>query len=351
MALIVALAAFVVFLLGRVLLLAFAGILIAVALAAGARSVSRRTGLPHALGVLATAGMCALLLYLTARFLAPSIAQQATEVWLQLPETGARIGAALKLDGWIQEAIGNLWRRLANIDASAASRAAGGLFAAASTTLGAIAEIFFVLLVAVYLAIDPSPYRRGFLALIPSRARPALRETLDVSGAVLQRWLLGALVAMTLIGIASFTGLRLLGIPLPLALALIAALLAFVPNVGPVLALVPALVVALGQSPTAALWVLALYLSIQTVESYFLTPMVQERAVSLPPALILLAQLVTGLAYGALGLLLATPLAAVALVVARRHLVHPAEDEVPVSLPAPAAAERRASRPRAAAGP
>jgi predicted PurR-regulated permease PerM len=351
-AVIFAAAVFVAFMLGRVLLLAFAAILVAIALAAGARGLGR-LGLPRGPGVLATAAIAALLLYLITRFLAPSIADQAAELWEQLPETGARIGAALGLDGWLQAAFGRLWARLgarlAELDAGAASRAAGGLFAAASTTFGAVVETLIVLLMAIHLAMDPEPYRRGALALLPARAGPALRATLDASAVVLRRWLLGALVAMTFIGLTSFTGLLLLGIPLALALALIAALLAFVPNVGPVLALVPALVVALGQSPTAALWVLALYLSIQTVESYLLTPMVQERAVFLPPALTLLAQLVMGLAYGALGLLLATPLAAVALVIARRHLVDGVV-EAKLSSPEVGEPERRAPRPRAAAG-
>jgi predicted PurR-regulated permease PerM len=116
------------------------------------------------------------------------------------------------------------------------------------------------------------------------------------------------------IGVLTALGLWLLGVELALTLGLLAALLTFIPNLGPVLALVPAVLLALMHSPTRALYVTLLYLAIQTVESYVLTPLVQRRTVSLSPALTITAQVALGVLLGGLGLVLATPLTILLLV-------------------------------------
>lgn len=105
----------------------------------------------------------------------------------------------------------------------------------------------------------------------------------------------------------------MLGIPLILSLALLAALLDFIPNIGPVVSAIPAMLIAFTNSPMLAVEVGALYLAVQIVESYVLSPLVQKRAVSLPPALTLLAQVFIGSLFGPLGLILATPLTVVLL--------------------------------------
>ena len=115
--------------------------------------------------------------------------------------------------------------------------------------------------------------------------------------------------------------LSLLGIPLALTLALLAAALDFIPNIGPLASAVPALLLALLQGPTTALWVMLLYVIVQVVESYILAPLVQRRAVSLPPALLLGAQVLLPMLFGFPGLLLATPVTVLLLVVVRNLYV------------------------------
>lgn len=126
---------------------------------------------------------------------------------------------------------------------------------------------------------------------------------------------------MAIIGACTAVGLWALGVPLALTLALLAAALTFVPNFGPILAAVPAVLLGLLESPTKALYVVLLYVGVQTVESYVLTPLIQKRTVSAPPALTILAQVLLGVLVGGLGVVLATPLTAVALVLARELYV------------------------------
>jgi predicted PurR-regulated permease PerM len=119
---------------------------------------------------------------------------------------------------------------------------------------------------------------------------------------------------MILVTVVTASGLALLGIPLALTLGVIAGLLEFIPNVGPIVAAIPAVLIAFLSGPQTALYVMIFFLAIQQLESYILTPLVQRRAVSLEPALIITAQLAFATTVGALGMLLATPLAAGLLV-------------------------------------
>ncbi len=124
---------------------------------------------------------------------------------------------------------------------------------------------------------------------------------------------------MTVVGILTWAGLMILGIPLAFTLAVIAGLLSFVPNIGPILSALPAVLVGLSVSPIMAVYVIGVYVLVQTVESYLITPFIQQRAVAMPPALLLIVQLIMGVWVGVIGIFLATPLT-VALMVAVRML-------------------------------
>jgi predicted PurR-regulated permease PerM len=129
---------------------------------------------------------------------------------------------------------------------------------------------------------------------------------------------------MAAIGVLTWLGLVLLGIPLAPTLALLAALLTFIPNFGPAIAMVPPTLIALMEGPERAASVVALYFAVQTVESYVLTPLLQKKTTSLPPALTLVAQVVMASLAGGLGVVVATPLTAVALVTVRHLYVEDA---------------------------
>ena len=126
---------------------------------------------------------------------------------------------------------------------------------------------------------------------------------------------------MAAVGVLSYVGLLILGVPLALGLAVLTALLEFVPYIGPVLAAVPVILMALTESPATALYAVLLYVAIQLVESNVISPVVQQRAVFLPPALTILFQALMGVLFGLLGILLATPIAAASLVAVQRLYV------------------------------
>ena len=153
--------------------------------------------------------------------------------------------------------------------------------------------------------------------LIAPSGRARAEEVLDNAVGTLRGWLTAQLISMSVVGVLTWGGLWLLGIPLALVLGLIAALLAFIPNIGPVLAAVPALLLAVSQGWSTVFWVGTVYVGVQTLESYVITPLVQLEKVSLPPLLVIGFQMLFGVLFGILGLMLATPTAALTMSLTR----------------------------------
>ncbi len=137
-----------------------------------------------------------------------------------------------------------------------------------------------------------------------------MREVLGALGYTLRWWLVGRFLTMAVNGLFSGIGLWLLGIPLALGLGLLTALLNFVPNIGPILSMIPAVLLALAEGPDKALYVLVLYLVLQNLEGFVLEPLVQQCTVALPAAIVIGSQVLLGVLLGSLGVLLATPLIA-----------------------------------------
>lgn len=178
---------------------------------------------------------------------------------------------------------------------------------------GAVAAVLVMFVLALYMAVDPEKHVEGVVRLAPGSRRERIRDVLGDVHQALRWWLLGKMLAMAIVGALTSIGLAALGVPLAAALGVIAALLTFVPNFGPVISAVPALLLGFVQSPATAGYVALLYLAIQTVESYLITPLIQQRTVSLPPVLTISAQAGMGILFGAAGVLLASPIAAAAV--------------------------------------
>ena len=184
----------------------------------------------------------------------------------------------------------------------------------AGLTFHGLGGLIFAVVIGVFLAFEPELYRRGFLNLFPKARRKRMGEVLDELGFTLWWWLMGQLVTMATLGIFIGTGLALLNVPLAGTLGLIAAVLSFIPSLGMIIAVIPAIMLGLAISPTMGLWVALLYLGVQIVEANVITPLVQRRAIALPPAFVLGSELLMGLLLGGAGLAFATPLVAVVLV-------------------------------------
>lgn len=181
-----------------------------------------------------------------------------------------------------------------------------------STGFTAALEFLLVIVLTLMLLVNPQPYRQVFVRCFPSFYRQRVEEILTLCGEGLGNWTVGALIEMLFIAFLSGLGLLILRVPLALAHAVLAGLLNFIPNIGPTLSAVLPMAIAFLDAPWKAIAVLILYLVIQNIESYWLTPTVMAKQVSLLPAFTLVAQIFFASFFGALGLVMALPLAVVA---------------------------------------
>lgn len=180
-------------------------------------------------------------------------------------------------------------------------------------SLGAV-----VLIATIYSVLRPRPLVEGFVSLFPAGGRHATREVLYAMYDTVQRWFLGQLTSMLIIGVLWTIGLFIIGIPFALLLGIFSGLVSFVPYIGPTIAVIPPVLLALVQDPILAVWVVVVYLGIQTVESYMIQPIVMSRAVELHPAVVIFAILIMGTLFGLVGVLLAVPLTAALHVLLRK---------------------------------
>ena len=191
---------------------------------------------------------------------------------------------------------------------------ATGATSVALSIVGLFSAGLIVLFFGIYFAADPDTYVDIVARLSPLERRAAILEVMYETGNRLRRWLIGQGISMATIGTLTYIGLLILGVPIAFVLALFAGLAGFLPYLGPIIGAIPMVLVAGGESLNLALWVVGLYMIIQFLESYLLTPLIQARAVSMPPAVVILSQLVLGAVFRLLGLALATPLAAASTV-------------------------------------
>lgn len=188
---------------------------------------------------------------------------------------------------------------------------AGQLSGAALTGLNIVAGTVYLLFIALFGSFDPARYRTWALTLTPQTARDQVADRMRTASRALSWWVIGRISSMFIVTVLTYVGLLILGVNLAFLLAVLAGLLSFVPNFGSIAAAVIATIVALAQSPTLAFATIVLFLIVQTVESYGITPFIQQWAVHIPPAFLLALQIIFGILFGVLGVILAGPLAAI----------------------------------------
>ncbi len=303
----------------RVLLIVFAGLVFSVALNLAANWIAAKL---HCARWLALTLVVVLLLTAASAasfFLAPHVGDQLAQVAEQFPGFVQQTHKQLEQYRW-----GRFVLQHAPAGGDVAAKAKwllGQIAAAFYGLLGILANIVLIFFIGVYLAANPGLYKRGLVCLVPVPKRAAASRVLGDAGDALGRWLLAKLSLMCVVGVLTALGLWLLGLPLILSLALLAAALDFVPNIGPIASAVPAILLGLMQGPMHAVYVGLLYLGVQLLESYILAPLVQRKAVQLAPALLLSSQVLLAALLGLPGLLLATPITVVALVITREVYV------------------------------
>lgn len=197
-----------------------------------------------------------------------------------------------------------------------------------TSTFGGFGDIYVVVFIGLFIAVSPKTYIDGVVQLVPKPGQPETRNLIDSLGIQLRKWIKGKLLSMLVVFILTAIGLAILGVPLWLVLALLAGILSFIPNFGPILALLPAVLVGLLQSPQSALWICGLYILIQFIESNFITTIIQQKMVNIPPALIISAQMMLGAMTGSWGLVLSTPLTVVIIVLVKNLYIKKRDDEL-----------------------
>lgn len=188
------------------------------------------------------------------------------------------------------------------------------LFGLFSSTLAALGGSVLVLFVAIFVAVDAKQYHRGLMHLFPHDMRGRAGEVLSATAVMLRRWLLAQFIGMLVVGALTTGVLFLLGIRAPGALGIIAGIFEFIPIVGPILAAIPAVAMGFLDGPEKALGVTVAYIGIQQLEANLLYPILMKKGLEIPPVLTIATQGVMALAFGFIGLLMAVPLLAAAIV-------------------------------------
>lgn len=326
------------------LLLTFAGVLVAVLLLAGAKPLEARLGLSRTLSLLAVGLAFAVLLGLAGVLVGSEVTNQVAQLWDQLPRAIGAFEERFSVDiPPLSEAMpqgGEDESGRASgggfFDASVLRTLAGHAATAGTMIVNALSALIIAVVGGFFLASDPAMYRKGVVMLVPVEQQGRVADALLASGNALRLWLGAQLVSMAIVGTLAGLGTWAIGLPSPLALALFAGIVGFVPLLGAVAGAVPPLLLALAAGGDALLWTAVLFLAIQQLESNMILPLVEKRMVSMPPALMLFAVVAVGLLFGLPGVMLAAPLTVVSYVLVKQLYVRetlgqptevPGEDE------------------------
>ena len=307
----------------QLLLLAFAGVLVAVILRSITLFIERHTPLNGMFAYATTLFLIGAILAGLGYLLAPRVETQVSELMHSLPESIHRLEVPLNQSKTGHELL------VRGKQAVQTSHVGAHLPQIATAVSDGITDIIIVVVIGFFGALNPRWYEEGLLVLIPEPTRGRCRAIVSDLQRQLRWWLLGQLVPMVVLGVGSGIGLSLLHVHLAWTLGLVTGVAIFLPYAGTVLSGIPSVLMGLERSPQTAVWVLVLYTVLHVVEGYLLTPFVQRKAVRLPPVLTILTQYFFWNVAGILGLAMAAPLASAGIVLVKELYLHvPVEKEV-----------------------
>lgn len=306
------LAALVVFF-AQPLLVIFGGIVFAAMIDGGARLLGRILPLGRGLRIVIVLVATALFLVWAGYFTGSQIASQAAEMPAIIERQVQRLLGWARSHGFNVDTgdFNGIMQQMAT-GVGPVTRALGGL-------IGFITTMFLIVVLGIYIAVEPRLYERGIAWMLPVEERPYLAETVDRMASALRRLLAGRLLGMFIEGIATWLALAAYGVPMAALLGLLTGLLAFLPNIGAPISGALMILVGFSGGTEMGLYCIAVYVVVQVVDSNIIIPMVAKKTVDLAPALVLGAQLIFGVMFGILGLALADPLIALAKILLERR--------------------------------
>jgi len=315
--------AYVLWLLVDLLLLLFACALVALIFLTITDMIRARTGLPFAAALtIAVIGLLGLIVG-AFWFFGATLQGEFAELSVRLPAAWAEIQARLRGSSFGAQLLEQGQRALPS-----GQRVVNAVTTALTTLGTALSGVALVLVGGLYLAAQPTLYGVGLLRLIPPGARTRAAETLDAMSISLKNWLKGQALGMIFVGFATGLGLWLVGVPAAWAIGLVAGLAEFVPYLGVFVAGIPAIVLGFAQGTDTGLWTIGVLIAVQQIQGNLVMPLLQNKMVDLPPAVTIFGIIAAGILFGAPGVLLATPLTIVVLVLIRRLYLGEEKHEV-----------------------
>ncbi|MGH2361012.1 MAG: AI-2E family transporter, partial [bacterium] len=204
------------------------------------------------------------------------------------------------------------------------SSTAGDVVPKVFSIVQVLIELFAVIVMSIYLALQPAIYREWLIALFPPVHRDLVRDVLRDLADTLRSYIVAQLTAMAVLAALTALGLYLLDVPYWLTFGIFTGVVAIVPFFGTLIStIVPALFVLSGPGGgTRALWVIGLGVVVHLIEGNLVAPLVMSKRVELPPVLTIMSVLVIGKLLGPLGLVIAVPTLATLMVIVRRILIN-----------------------------
>lgn len=287
-----------------ILLLGFGSVLFAVLLRAIAHAIQRiAPAMSDRWGV----SIATLLLFgLLGGFItyaAPQISEQFTTLTEKIPPAIDQVESTLNQSG-----LGRFVLSYLPTDPQPQfSNAFGKLTGIVGSLFAFITYLLVILAGGFFLALNPGLYISGFVSLFPIPIRERTYQVISKVAEKLEGWLLGQFIAMLAVGVLTWIGLEIIGVPLALVLGVIIFIFDFVPFIGPLVGALPGLLVAFSYDPDSVIWVALVYIIVQQIESLLVVPLVQQQTVSLPPTLLMLGALLGGAIFGLAGTIVAIP--------------------------------------------
>jgi len=304
---------------GGVLLMVFSGLLLAIGLDGLANILKEWTPLPRGWALLIVIVLIVAFLVLIGMTVVPQFLGQLDDLWEKMGLFFEQMLKTLSQFDWAKPLFSGEQdqKQVFDIAGAIARHAASATLA----LIGVAGGLIVLITIAIFAAADPAIYRQGFLILLPAGQRERVNKTLSAIARALRWWFFGQVVSMLVLGVTVAVGLMLIGVELWLSLGVLTALLTFIPFLGPIIAGIPIVIVGFTVDTQTGLIVLVFYLIVQNLEGNILVPMIQHRAVNMAPALLISMQVLMGMLFGAMGLILAAPVTVVGMVAVRELYV------------------------------